>query len=360
MDDGYWIIWHSSQPTGGEVFAAGQLITADLQRAFQRRLPSAFERLPNNRNGLHLGVAPCDPCATQSRGLCRPNESRGLCPRSLNRWASFTGNWFDRKSLGNFSAYNLRSAGIMAGFDRKVTRNSFGGIAFGYDNAFQKFDSHQASNRVDTFRSMLYGGIVNRNSYADGYIGYTKNWHQTRRNTNGATARSKFNDDLFSTGFELGRRLSLRAGGVNSPVSLTPSIGLHYIHLSTPGITESGAGAADLFVRAGRYNSLRMPMGAKLSRELYSRNGFVWTPELRAYYIREFADDSVRAITSLSSNRSTRFLSDSGSWGRNSGRLGAGLGVDLTDRINFRVDYDYEVFDHTALSELGATLGVKW
>ena len=102
-----------------------------------------------------------------------------------------------------------------------------------------------------------------------------------------------------------------------------------------------------------------MPIGAKLSRDILA-SSIIWTPEVRAYYIREFADTSVRAQTSFDGVRGVSFAADSGNWGRNSGRFGIGLNAQLSDRLNFRVDYDYEAFRHTATSELGATLGVSW
>ena len=57
------------------------------------------------------------------------------------------------------------------------------------------------------------------------------------------------------------------------------------------------------------------------------------------------------------------FLAESGKWGRDSGRFGAGLEMRLTSRlnvVNFRVDYDHEVFDHTAVNEFSTTLGMQW
>ena len=188
-----------------------------MQRSFQRRLPSAYTLLSNNRSGIYRGIAPCDPCSAPC------NNSIGTSFGTLNRWASFTGGWQERSNLGDFSGYSLRSTGIIAGFDRKVSRNAFAGIAFGYDNAYQKFDTIPANNQMNIFRTILYGGIKSGTTYADGYAGYTKNWHKTRRDitidTFEAIAQSKYHDNLLSTGFEIGRRL---------PSGLTPSIGLHY------------------------------------------------------------------------------------------------------------------------------------
>jgi len=327
----------------GEVFAASQMNMINMQRGFTNRLPSAAGRFADSRgSGVYRGVAPCSAVGTS---------------RSLNSWAAFTGDWLERKSVGENSGYNLRSAGVALGIERNISRNLFGGVAFGYDNAYQNFTSIRSNNQIDAFRTALYGGWRNRDVYIDGYAGYTKNWNKTRRDIDFAgfsgVARSKFDDDVFSTGFEIGRSF------FNDRSSLTPSIGLHYMHLSSPNVKENGAGDADLIIHSSRYNSLRMPIGAKLSRDIFG-GGIIWTPEARAFYVREFADASVRTGTSFAAVSSVPFYAESGNWGRNSARLGAGLNAQLSNWLNFRVDYDYEVFQHTSASWFGTSLGVRW
>jgi len=330
----------------GEVFAASRMSVVNAQRGFVGRLPGASDRF-SVRQGIYRGVAPCAPC--RSFSPVRSNQ--------LNSWAAFTGDWLERKNVGDASGYDLRSAGVVVGMDRNVTRNMFGGFAVGYDNAYQSFKTIRSNNQIDAFRTALYGGWRSRDVYVDGYLGYTKNWNKTRRDINvgnfNGVARSKFDDDMLSTGFELGRELRLGS------TRLMPSVGLHYIRLASPTVTEGGAGAADLSVHSGRYSSLRMPVGAKVSRSLLG-GGIIWTPEARAFYVREFADASVRTGTSFASVAGTPFFAESGNWGRNSGRLGAGLNAQMTDWLNFRVDYDYEVFDYTSASWFGTSLGVRW
>ena len=328
----------------GEVFAASQMNLVNMQRGFLNRIPSARYRLWNDRNGIFLGQSPCEPCA-------------GV-PAKWNRWGTFTGDWLERKSVGTYSGYDLRGAGVVVGLDRNISRNSFGGVAFAYDNANQNFKTIRSNNQIDAFRTVFYGGMKSGKTYADGYAGYTKNWNKTRRDISIGTfegvARSRFDDDMFSTGFEVGRKLSFGNGRV------TPSIGLHYIHLSSPKVTESGASDANLLVHSSSYNSLRLPVGVKFSQDSVGYGGIIWTPEARMFYIRELADASVRTGTSFATVSSIPFYAESGNWGRNSARLGVGLNAALSDWLNFRIDYDYEVYDHTTANWFGTTLGVRW
>ena len=313
----------------GEVFASNKEAAAQRQRRFLLQLPS-----------------------TQVRLACGE-----ACLGEWNRWATLTGDLQGRRNLGRYSGYDLRTAGIAVGIDRHITRNSMFGMAVGYDNSFQDFRTIRSQNQMDTFRSVFYGGWWKGDVYVDGYAGYTKDWYKTRRDMNiGAfheTARSQYNDDMFSTGFEIGRALFFGKGW------LTPGFGLHYIHLSAPGITETGGGDANLYVHGGRYHSLRMPVGAKWSRD-YMGGGIVWSPEVRAFYVRETADDSVKARISFAGVREVSFESGSGQWGRNSARLGIGLGAMVSSRLNARLDYDVEVYNHTTADTFSATLGVMW
>ena len=88
--------------------------------------------------------------------------------------------------------------------------------------------------------------------------------------------------------------------------------------------------------------------------------GIVWSPEVRAFYVREMADDSARARISFAGVRDVSFESGSGQWGRNSARLGIGLGAMVSSRLNARLDYDVEVYNHTTADTFSATLGVMW
>ncbi|MCL2006184.1 MAG: autotransporter domain-containing protein [Planctomycetaceae bacterium] len=309
----------------GEVFASSQLAVANMQRSFQSRLPSAS------------GYSGSD---------------------AWSRWGSFFGDWKDRQNIGGYSGYKLQSSGVTVGMDKQVTYNSFSGFAVGYENAYQNFRTIQSSDQIDAVRTMLYGGMNLERVNINAYAGYTKHWHQTRRDINindfSAVARSRYNDDMFSFGMEFDRAFSFRTVGI------TPSVGVHSIHLSSPSITEYGAGDANLQVQSRRYTSVRLPMGVKVHRDLYTRNGLVWTPEFRASYICDLGDTSARATTSFANASGNTFIAGSGNWGRSSGRVGIGLNMQMRDRLQFRMDYDYEVFEHTATSEFGATLGVRW
>ena len=322
----------------GEVYAASQTASANLQHRFVRLLPSASARLSaSHGSGAFRGQMPGN---------------------TWNRWGTFTGDWSQRDKLQGHSGYTLQTFGVAAGIDRKIGSNMLFGGAFAYDNVYQDFKSIHSEDRINAIRALLYSGWRRGNIFVDSYAGYSKNWHETERTTSfssySGVAKGKYDDDILSAGIEVGHLLYLGKS------LLIPSVGLHYVHISTPAFTETG-GLETLRVASSKYDSLRLPIGFQWSQSFSWRHGIVWTPELRAFYVGELGDTSARVRTSFGAVEGvTTFDSESGSLGRSSGRIGLGLNTQWSNRMNFRLDYELEVYEHTTNNQFGATLGVNW
>ena len=322
----------------GEIYASNKEAAAQLHRNFQRYIPT-----------------------------CRNFVCPGVRTKKLNCWANVTGDWQERNSIsrGEYSGYALSSAGVAVGLDQAVTNGGLLGVAFGYDDANQNFRTISSQSQIETFRAIFYSSWCKENYYIDSYTGYSRNCYDNRRNINirtsgyelNRTARSNYNDDMFSAGFELGQ--VHQYGGF----MVTPSLGLHYIYLSSPTVTEKDGGIANLYIAGGNYGTLRMPVGAKLHRNLAGVYGAVWSPEIRAFYVREMGHDSATVLNTLNFDDDTRSLrckASSGPIGRNGGQIGVGFAVHLPSRLNFRLNYDCEFFSNTATNVLSAALGFQW
>ena len=322
----------------GEVFASNQLAAAQMQRRFVQLAPTGREYT------IQTGV-----------------------PKVWNHWGVLTGDWGKRSKIGQYSGYELWSTGVAVGVDRAVTNRVLLGAAIGYDYVQQDFDTIRSSSRSESFRTMAYGSWFNGNYHIDGYGGYSKHFHHTKRDIDimdgGVTqfskvARSRYDDDMASAGIDFGRTWQWKYA------SVTPSIGLHYILLNSPNVSETGALGANLRVDRGHYDSLRLPVGVKASSIFIGKKkGAAWLPEIRAAYIRELADDSVRVRTTFDGvhqQEGVRFSAESGNQGRDGLRLGVGLQTLVARWCNFQFDYDYEAFKHTSAHGFRASLGVQW
>jgi len=333
---------YAFQQLHGEVFATNRETALRTQRRFQNLLPTGQDF------------------------VVRPTETAGPRPKLWNRWGTVVGDLTARSNIGTYSGYDLYSAGFAAGMDRSIIPNMMLGVAVGYDNASTSFDLIRSKSKTDALRSMVYVSWFNGSFFIDSYGGYTKNWHQTTRNINigdgdidifTATAKGKYDDDLISTGIDFGRVLWL-----NPVMTVAPGIGLHYARLIAPAITETGGGYTNLHVAGGHYQSFQASLGAKASRIFTLSDNVVLTPEVRGYYVREFADDEAIVRTSFAdpSVRHITFNAHSGKWGPDSGRLGMGLGVLVSDWMTFRLDFDREIYNHADVDVFSTTLGVTW
>ncbi len=321
----------------GEVFASGQTASARLQRSFIRQSRSARDR----------SARACIPSFTES-------------PYTV--WAAFTSSWLDQGEIGRgYSGYDVKAHGITAGIDRKFGESIFAGIALAYDHAKQDFDTIRSRAEYDAFRSLLYGGYRLGDWSVDAYAGYSKTWQETKRYIDFgldpdrfvATARSKFDDDVLSAGFEVSRTFAF------CPISLTPNIGLDYAHVHSPSVREHGGREANLDVSSRRYNSLIMPVGLRLAYDFVGE-GYHIRPEAGLFYQLEMADASTSADTRFHSAPSRSFSAKSGNFGRHSGRFGFGLEGIIRNRFTLGARYEFETGRHIDAHELTLGFALAW
>ncbi|MCC8189835.1 MAG: autotransporter domain-containing protein, partial [Planctomycetes bacterium] len=328
----------------GEVYAAGQDASLRLRRSFDDA-----SRIARRKDS---GASSAAPAAYGS--LVGGGDGPGL-------WAAFTGTWLNRSGVGRYSGSRLEGGGVAVGLDLTTCGRWFFGAGFGYNKARQTFDDLPNRADIEAGHSLLYGGYAGDAWQANAYAGYSKNWHRTRRHIAigsgaagfAATARARYNDDLFSAGLEADRHFCWDA------YTLTPSVGLHYRLLQSPRIAERGGGEAALRVSGRSHTSVRLPVGVRLGRD-FGVGCFTWRPEVRAYYTAELADDSSRVQTRFASAPDIPFIAKTGSWGRHTGTFGAGLEGRIREKMTLRLDYEYEVARRAQAHELALTFALTW
>lgn len=325
----------------GEAYAATILGTVNLQQVFNDSLlVRKTYNFPKRKHAV--------------RGQC----GSGLDNRSdFELWGTFTGGLHDRGSIGRYSGYDLSNYGVAVGVERNFGSRWFGGVAFGYDNAHLKLDDRFAKDDFDAVRASLYGGYTARDWYLSGYAGYSKNWHDVRRNNPvlGFSNRGKYNDDVYSGGLELGRTFRSCNG-----FRFTPSVGVHWVHLENPGFNESGSAASALRISKSSYDSVRIPIGVRLDKT-FKYGSIAWTPELRAFYVSELGDTGSGLNTAFVASPGTGSVyADSGKSGRNGGMFGAGLNAQITNCLSVGIGYDYEVWENYDRHNLSGNVTLRW
>ena len=108
------------------------------------------------------------------------------------------------------------------------------------------------------------------------------------------------------------------------------------------------------------YDRVRLPIGTRLNRTLYGQR-IAATPEIRAFYIAEPADESAGVTTAFASSlgNSTAFA-DRGSGGHNGATLGTGVTATIKNSFSLGVDYDYEIWENYDRHNLVGSMTYRW
>ncbi|MDR0870431.1 MAG: autotransporter domain-containing protein [Planctomycetaceae bacterium] len=324
----------------GEIYAVSTYAVADIQRGFNERLL--------DRRLL------CEHCREfkSFRGQERSGANGGV---NRELWATFTGGGNFRSKFDKFSGYSIGRWGVLGGLEQEYAKGFFTGVALGYDQADLELKQLPMEDQFYAVHLAAYFNYTIQDWSVLGYTGYSKNWHDVRREVDlvGAKANNKFDDDVFTMGFELGKLYHW------NNVNLMPVVGVDYIHVTTPYTAEKNAGIANLVVHRNRYTSFRIPIGVKSSSE-FDVQGVKFRPELRAYFLPDFGNTGVYGRTAFASAPSNTFIMDSGARTRGGVRLGVGMQARLTDFINVGFDYDAEFWERYARHDLGGNISLRW
>jgi len=346
-----------------EAYVTQIAFAAQLQRDFNARLMNWRNMVANN--GYYGYV---DPYC--SFDYC---DSRVRKPRRNDLWATVSAESMTRGHINDFSGYNGDSCGVAVGVEWKFSPYLYGGVAFGYDDASLNFREIDADDSLRAARVSLYGGYVNSCWYTSGYLGYSKDWHDTTRRIRipayelvaatppvyapgfSANAQGRSNDNVFSTGFEVGKFYSCY------DLNLIPTIGLNYIFVHSPRIVEKNASSANLVVDGASYHSLQMPVGIRTNMDLCLFSGLVLTPEMRLFGVTEWADRGVRRTAAFRETpQAGAFYNDAGGWGRNGFLFGLGLTAQCCHRVTIGLNYDCETWKEYNRHVGSAFLNYRW
>jgi uncharacterized protein with beta-barrel porin domain len=342
-----------------EAYVTQMSFATQLQRDFNNRLMNWRNMVANNG---YYGYG--DPG--------NYSDYRGSSVHRMRRydlWATVSAESMTRQRIGDYSGYKGEVCGATIGAEWKFSPCSYGGIAFGYDDASLLYRQIDADNDLRAARVSLYGGYVNSCWYSSGYIGYSKDWHDTTRrirvpafvtdnyNAPGfwADARGRHNDNVFSTGFEMGKFFSCY------DLNIIPTIGVNYIFVHSPRVLETNASSANLVVNSASYNSLQMPVGVRTNIDICVFSELILTPELRLFGVTEWADRGVHRSASFRDAQGAGvFYNEGGAWGRNGFLFGLGVTAQCCCRIIVGLNYDCESWKEYNRHIGSAFLNYRW
>jgi subtilase-type serine protease len=273
-------------------------------------------------------------------------------------WGQILGGFGRQNEHHDSNAYDSRTAGVTAGFDRSIDRNWRLGAAINYQRGILDWDKYNAETRSNTLAGSLYGSYDQGSWFARSQIGGGGSWVNNRRDIlltviyePTVTASSKptlpFFDGRVSTGYHLDYM----------GVRVTPSAGLFYVHTTSSAYSEKGAGEFNLRVKGSNQDNLEAQGNLEVAYVATINERPV---TLRANYGVGFETlDKQATITTgfLSFPSLVTFQASSLNVGRFRQFAELGLNVDVAKNVRFRLDY-LGIFQRHEYNHIGA-VGVK-
>jgi outer membrane autotransporter protein len=285
-------------PTNDTIFPA---MTSALILSGQRANLMVLARLGSRLRGISDAPTIASPAASVPRRLA-PNgssnlaavgEIAGTLPAAIAQY----GGWF--RGIGSFASLNgngtapgfgANSGGFLVGFDRPVGPDLYFGAAAGYIHTDVQEHS-TSSGDTGTGRFIVYGGGWAGPALWTAAAGYAHDRIDTTRGFAGVgTAQEAHGGDELTAGVQ--GSLPMVVNGT----TVTPKVGLPYLHLHERAFGETGANGLDLSSGARNTNSLQPYLAVSVAQTLVMPGGAQLTPELRLGYSREVLSNS-RALT---------------------------------------------------------------
>jgi outer membrane autotransporter protein len=241
---------------------------------------------------------------------------------------------------GNATALDYTFAGTVVGMDRMLDEDTVAGLAFGATPLGVDRSGGRDAVEADGYRLSLYGNHNFGPHYVLGVVGYAHNEYDASRRiafgTINRTAQASFDGDEFSLYVESGLTGCWRSW------VLQPLVGVQFIHLHHDDFAETGASALDLTLPQNGFDSLRLALGARIAHSFYSEKCRRIVPELRVRWMHEFLDDA-SVIAPGFSLAGGAFQVRGASLSRDFLSLGAGLTIELNDRVSLFGSYDAQI-----------------
>jgi outer membrane autotransporter protein len=254
-----------------------------------------------------------------------------------NAWALGIGMFSRTTNLGSLQNYNNDAGGFLVGSDYRWSENFVTGLYAGYDYSYAEYNGG-GSTKGNSFSFGTYASYEKDGYYADAVIGGGYTGFQTQRSiafgTIDRTASADPNSGQFTAGLNLGKDFEV------GKFTLGPIVGAQYTYAGIGSFTESGAESLDLSLGQQNANSLRSNLGARLAYNWEVGSNITLIPEIRAFWMHEFLNNSRNISSALDGGNGASFDYETEAPYRNSIFGGVGVSAKVGDRWNASVFYN--------------------
>jgi outer membrane autotransporter protein len=341
----------------GEIHGTLGMLDVQEQDAFNNSIALRTGRM--SAGGGSGGYGSAKPVQLASAGsTLPPMQQQSEADQLLdNIWLQGFGTFGHLNGDGNASGGDFTISGLSGGLDYRLCPEMLVGVAVGYSHDDASVGGPGASGTVDAIQFAGYGGYVNGPWHLDGIFSYGYLQTDTKRFINVGSihqeADGSYNGNVFSLSTEGG--YAFEAG----PVTIEPTVGLNYTHLSQDSFQETGAGPNGLNVHSVDMDSVRTALGVRLAAQFGEKDGVQFIPALRAAWEHEFMDKTADVNASFIGG-SGDFVVRGVELGADSGVLGAGLTVSFNKAIQGFVNYDANLNARMSSHAISGGLSYSW
>ena len=340
---------------------AGMTTDATINAAIKTMSPSTAGGAAASAaiSGSSVGTANTRMSYMRQTGLNR-GMSAGGAAKDESMWLQIFGASIDQDTVGGVSGYDADGQGLAIGIDGMstdgVTRIGIAG-SFANTDVDGKDSTTRTSTEIDTTQIMVYANQdYSDGMYLQGVASYSFNDNTgTRRILVGAvdrTASSNYDSGLFSIDVEAGWPKE------DDGVTITPTVGLTFSHLSADTYTETGAGNMNLVVSPTDVNTVEGKVGVKMTGKTVNADGGIGRPEVRVGVSHNFGDDTADSTSTFNAGGASFTTTGVET---DSTKVDVGLGYTYTTpegdtEISVNVDGRHS----SSYVQYGSGLTVKW
>ena len=342
----------------GEIHGTLGMLDVQQQEAFNNSIALRTGRM--SAGGQSGYASSLKPVQLASAGSTPPPMQQAQT-NLLDIWLQGFGSFGHLDNDGNALGGNYTISGMSGGLDYRLSPEMLIGVGLGYSQDKAGVGGPGASGKVDAIQLAGYGGYVKGPWHLDGIFSYGFLRTDTKRFIDVGSIYQKANGKYD------GGVLSLSAEGGYAfefdRLTVEPTIGLNYSHLSQDSFSETGTSTDGnnygLHVNSVDMDSFRSALGMRLAAQFGKKDGVQFIPALRAVWEHEFADRYADV--------NARFVGGSGDFdthgvelGADTAVLGGGLTVAFNKAIQGFVNYDANLNSQLSSSTVSGGLIFSW
>ena len=276
-------------------------------------------------------------------------------PQKWEAFATGFGVMGFQSDKGSTSGYRSAGGGTQFGFYRRVNNDFMLGMLGGYMFDNVRLNNKTSSQDVNSVRIGPCAKWLRNNLYATGALTYGYHAVQGERKINigviNRQADSDYSMNDVSPYLETGYIFHL-----NKNFEIVPNISLQYDWMRSSSYNESGAGAADLSVKAFDSNSLVSVLGVRFNGRMEMKS-MVFLPEFNVGWQHEYLGraDDVQAF--FSSESAGAFTTNPNMFDRSAVKAGVAANFIYGKNHNaLGLQYNAEVYDSASNHVFSITL----